>query len=112
MRDIENKILFEHIKSFAQKLRAMREHLAQAHKLYYKYQKEKWFLDAVEVYCEAVNSLVESLTLTDLKSRGFLAFLEYISNYVKSTGFTSLLSETKKLEADLFRLKILPPYKR
>lgn len=90
----------------------MREHLAQAHKLYYKYQKEKWFLDAVEVYCEAVNSLVESLTLTDLKSRGFLAFLEYISNYVKSTGFTSLLSETKKLEADLFRLKILPPYKR
>jgi hypothetical protein len=73
MRDLENEILFEHIKSFAQKMRAMREHLAQADKLYYKYQKEKWFLDAVEIYCDAVNCLVHDLSLADLKSRGFLA---------------------------------------
>jgi len=35
MRDLENKIVFEHIKSFAQKMREMREHLFQANKLYY-----------------------------------------------------------------------------
>ena len=30
MRDLENKNLFEHIQSFAQKMRTMREYLAQA----------------------------------------------------------------------------------
>jgi DNA mismatch repair protein MutS len=49
MQDLENATLFEHAKSFAQKMRTMREHLAQADKLYYKYQKEAWFLDAVEI---------------------------------------------------------------
>ena len=33
IRDLENEILFEHIKVFAQKMRAMREHLVQANKL-------------------------------------------------------------------------------
>jgi DNA mismatch repair protein MutS len=47
-RDLENETLFERIGSFAKKMRLMREQLAQADKLYYKYQKESWFLDAVE----------------------------------------------------------------
>ena len=111
MRDLENKTLFENIKSFAQKMRAMREHLAQADKLYYKYQKERWFLEAVEIYCDAVNCLVHDLSLVDLKSRGFLAFREYLTNYANSDRFTSLLAETKKLKADLSTSKILPAHK-
>lgn len=105
MLDLENKILFENIKSFAQRMRAMREHLAQKDKLYYKYQKESWFLDAVEIYCDAVNCLVHDLTLVDLKSRGFLAFREYLTNYTNSDRFTSLLAETKKLKDDLSTVK-------
>ncbi len=105
MRDLEDKFLFEHIKSFAQKMRAMRDHLAQADKLHYKYQKEKWFLDAVDIYCAAVNCLVHDLTLTDLQSRGFLAFREYLTNYAESGHFTSLLAETKKLKADSSAVK-------
>jgi hypothetical protein len=105
MKDLENEILFEYIKSFAQKMLAMREHLTQADKLYYTYQKKSWFLDAVEIYCEAVNILVDDLTLIDLKSRGFLTFREYITNYAKSGGFTLLLAETKKLKADLSAVK-------
>ncbi len=105
MRDLENHILFEHIQSFAQKMRAMRQHLTQADKLYYKYQKERWFLDVVEIYCEAVTCLVHDLTLVDVQSRGFLAFRDYVTNYVNSGRFTSLLAETKKLKADLSTVK-------
>lgn len=105
MQDLENKTLFAHIKSFAQKMRTMREHLTQADKLYYKYQKERWFLDAVEIYCDAVNCLVHDLTLIELKSRGFLAFREYLTNYTQSNRFMSLLTETKKLKADLSTVK-------
>lgn len=105
MQDLENGILFEYITSFAQKMRAMRDHLAQAEKLYYKYQKESWFLDAVEIYGDAVNGLVQDLTLVDLKSRGFLAFREYLTDYASSGPFTSLVAETKKLKADLATVK-------
>ena len=86
-------------------MRTMREHLAQADKLYYKYQKERWFLDAVEIYCDAVHCLAHDLSLADVKSRGFLAFREYLTNYANSERFTSLLAETKKLLADLSSVK-------
>jgi len=105
MRDLENKILFKYIKSFAQEMRAMREHIAQADKLYYKYQKESWFLDAVDIYCEAIKCLADDLNLVDIEARGFLTFREYITNYANSEGFTSLLAETKKLKADLSSVK-------
>jgi DNA mismatch repair protein MutS len=101
MQELENTILFEHIKSFTQKMRAMREYLTQADKLYYKYQKQSWLLDAVEIYCDAVTCLVHDLSLVGLKSCGFLAFREYLTNYAQSDLFASLLAETKKLKADL-----------
>lgn len=101
MRDLENEKLFEQITAFARKLRAMREHLAQANKLYYKYQKERWFLDAVELYCDAVTSLAHDLSSEALQSRGLLAFREYVTDYAHSEPFTALLVETKQLEADL-----------
>lgn len=101
LRDLENNILFEHIKSFAQKMRTMREYLAQADKLHYTYQKERWFLDAVALYCDTVTCLVYDLSLVDLQSRGFLAFREYVTDYASSARFTSLLAETKQLQADL-----------
>lgn len=65
MQDLENVLLYEHIRSFIQKLRAMREDLVQADKRYYRYQKESWFLDAVEVYCDAINCLAHDLTAAD-----------------------------------------------
>ena len=104
-QDLENKNLFENIKSFAQKMRTMREYIAQADKLYYKYQKEGWFLEAVEIYCDAVNCLVHDLSLTDLRSRGFLAFREYLTDYANSERFRSLLAETKKASDDLSSVK-------
>src|SRR5271155_1761872 len=54
MRDLENATLFAQVNSFALAMRSVREHLAQAAKLYYAHQKQAWHLDAVEIYCEAV----------------------------------------------------------
>lgn len=105
MRDLENTILLEYIQAFAQTMRKMRQRLAQAEKLYYTYQKERWFVDAVELYCEAVPRLVQDVSLVDVQSRGFLAFREYIANYVNSSRFTALLAETKKLKAALATVK-------
>lgn len=101
LRDLENEQLFEYIQTFAQKMRTMREHLAQAGKLHYMYQRERWFLDAVEIYCDAVLDLARDLSLVDVQSRGFVAFRDYLADYASSGSFTSLLAETKQLQADL-----------
>jgi hypothetical protein len=100
-QDLENEILLGNIKSFALKMGTMRRYLALVDELYYKYHKEGWFLEAVEIYCEAVTCLVHDLNLADLESRGLLAFREYMTNYANSGGFTSLQAETKRLKADL-----------
>lgn len=101
MQDLEHPRLYEHIQTFAGNMRTMREHLTQANKLHYQYQKERWFLDAVDIYCDAVTDLLSHLSQLTLQSRGFLAFREYMTSYVSSGRFTSLLSETKQLKADL-----------
>ena len=105
MRDLENEVLFKNINSFSEKMRTMRAFLVQADKLYYKYQKERMFLDAVAIYCDAVNCLGHDLSLADLKSRGFLGFRTYLASYAESNPFTSLLAETKKLIDDLSSVK-------
>jgi DNA mismatch repair protein MutS len=101
LRDLENRTLFGHIGSFAQKMRSMRDHLGQADKLYYPYQKQSWFLDAVGVYSDAVSCLTRDLTLADLRSRGFLEFRDYLTSYTTSGEFVSLLADTQKLKAGL-----------
>lgn len=105
MLDLENEVLFEDIKSFSEKMRAMRSYLVQADKLYYKYQKERMFLEAISIYCDAVNCLGHDLSMVDLKSRGFLAFGAYLTNYAASNPFTSLVAATKKLIDDLLSVK-------
>lgn len=101
MRDLEQHQLFEQLTAFAHKLRAMRDHLVQTGKLYYKYQKERWFLDAVDLYCDAVTGLVDDLSQAEIHSRGFLAFRTYVTDYARSDHFTALRAETKQLKADL-----------
>ncbi len=105
MQDLESATLFERVKSFTQKMRAMREQLVQADDLVHRHQKEAWFLDAVEIYCDAVNCFADDLSNEAVKSRGFLAFHKYLANYVQSDGFTALLAETKKIRADLAAAK-------
>jgi hypothetical protein len=101
LRDLENQALLGYIQSFAQAMRTMRDHLAQVDKRYYKCQKESWFLDAVDVYCNAVKCLTRDLTLTELRSRGFVALRDYLANYTKSSDFISLADDMRKLKDDL-----------
>lgn len=101
LADLDGTPLSGHITSFAQKMRAMREHLAQAGKLRYKYQKESWFLDAADIYCEAVSALTQDLAVANVRSRGFLSLREYLSDYARSRTFTSLLADTRTVKDDL-----------
>jgi len=101
LRDLESEALFGYVRSFAEAMRTMRSHLVQSEKLYYKRQKQSWFLDAAGVYCDAVRRLSHDLETADLYSRGFLAFREFLKNYAESTGFVTLAADTEKLKTAL-----------
>jgi DNA mismatch repair protein MutS len=101
LRDLDGTAVREHVRSFAQKMQEMRESLAQAAALRYRYQKEALFLEAVGIYCEAVTCLARDLALAGLRSVGFLALREYLSAYTGSAEFESLVAATNKLKDDL-----------
>ncbi len=100
-KDLQNEVLLGSIKIFSERMRVMRRYLALVDKLYYRYHKEGWFLEALNVYCDAITTLVRDLKSTDLKSEGLLAFREYLSEYADSDWFNNFLAETKKLKEDL-----------
>jgi DNA mismatch repair protein MutS len=77
MQDLQNADLLNCIKTFANAMRDVRAHLAQAGKLHYQHQKEAWHLDAVGIYCNAVRDLSHGLEELAPKSRGLLGLREY-----------------------------------
>ncbi len=101
LRDLEREALFGYVRAFAEAMRTMRSHLAQSERLSYKRQKQSWFMDSVGIYCEAVKRLSRNLEISDLHSRGLLAFREFLKNYIESTQFVSLAADTEKLKAEL-----------
>ena len=110
-RDLEDPALLRAIQDLAQNMRAMRDHLGLAGKAQYRYQRERWFLDAAGIYCDAVIRLDRELSSAPPRSRGFLALRDYLAAYVASDGFGALLADTRQLKADLasitYRLQIL-----
>ncbi len=101
MQEFEGRDPARIVGVFAQQMHTMRGYLARADRLYYPIQKQRWFLDAVEVYCGAVDSLARDLSATDLRSRGFMAFRDYMKDYSNSERFRLLEVETRQLKADL-----------
>ena len=105
MRDMEDETLMAHINTFAEKMVILRRYLALAEKVDFNYHKEGWFLEAVLVYCQAMTDLTHNLDLVHLKSRGFLAFRDYVRNYIGSREFQSLLKEAEEVKAVLSRIR-------
>lgn len=100
-RDLENHLLLENIKTFAEKMVLVHRHLNILSKLHYRFHQEGWFLEAAVEYCDAVICLASNLSSTNLSSHGFKEFCEYINQYTQSIQFKSLMTETKSLNTDL-----------
>lgn len=105
MRDLEEKPLRRHVESFAQEMREMRRHLAQADKLRNEYQKMSWFLDGVQIYCDAVKNLRDGLSGTNPASKGVRDLSRFLEAYINSEGFAALHAETRKLNEKLSEIR-------
>ena len=99
MQDLEAAPLMQAVQSFSQRMRDMRQRLAQ--KLYYPQEKERWFLGAAEVYGEAVEGLGRDLQRLALSSRGMRSLRDHLADYLQSASYRKLAGDTTSLKSDL-----------
>jgi hypothetical protein len=104
-RDLEGRETRQAVALFSRRMRDMRLQLGQAKERYYEYEKLRWFLRAVETYCDAVEGLWQDLNRLELASRGLLALREYLAQYVGSASFGALAAQARKLVADLSAIR-------
>jgi DNA mismatch repair protein MutS len=105
MRDLESEPLFQGVKSFSNEMHRMRGHLAAAKNWSYKFSKERWFLDAVEIYCAAVVELRRVLEMAGPNSRGLRSFRKYLGQYVESDRFQTLRREADAVKSELSAIR-------
>jgi len=103
-RDLEQDAVREAVRSFAEQMQRMRRFLGLAKKQHYKYEKERWFLDAAAIYCDAVSSMARALADLELSSAGFQGLRDHVTTYTASERFTSLTDETRAILDGLARV--------
>jgi len=105
MRDLEDTALRRAIDSFSDGMREMRRRLEQANKRYYRREKERWFLEAVDLYGDTVGRLHQDLLGLDPVSPGMRAFRDYLTKHVASSAFRARAAETRRLKSELASIK-------
>ncbi|HZD68862.1 MAG TPA: DNA mismatch repair protein MutS [Actinomycetes bacterium] len=101
LRDLEKPAVQASVDGFAERMRRMRNHLVQVGELHYQLQKQAWFLDAVQIYCDAVGMLAQELAAHEVTSAGLDGLRGYLADYTASERFTSLASQTRALKQAL-----------
>lgn len=101
LRDLEKPQVASAVETFAEGMRRVRRHRAQIEMLHSGPQKQRWFTDMVECYCETVRSFGDSLADLDLASTGLLGLRDYLAGYVGSETFAALESETNRVKKSL-----------
>lgn len=98
LRDLEQPEVLDAVRGFAAEMRAMRAHLEESERLHYELQQQAWFVEAVEIYVEAVSALAGDLGAAELAWEGMTGFREYLAEYVTREAFTSLVEEARALK--------------
>lgn len=103
-RDLELDGVRVAVAAFCTGMERVRRYLTLSEKQRYKYEKERWFLDAAAAYCDAVSQLHSGLVAVDLGSRGFKALRDFLSTYTASERFRSLRSNVTSVLDSLGRV--------
>jgi DNA mismatch repair protein MutS len=105
LRDLQDKDVRDAVEEYARGMDAMRQCLTQANKLRYRYQRQRWFLAAVDIYCRATLAFAERCRELEPRSAGLLSFREYLDGYTRSGEFNQTVTEARDLMARLAEVR-------
>ncbi len=105
LRDLQDKDVRDAVEEYARGMDAMRQCLTQANKLRYKYQRQRWFLAAVDIYCRATLAFAERCRELEPRSAGLLSFREYLDGYTRSGEYNQTVTEARDLMARLAEVR-------
>jgi DNA mismatch repair protein MutS len=105
MRDLEDRQTFGKVKVFSENVRTTRHRLSEAGKRYFKYEKERWFLDAAEIYCAAILNLRRSFDEKPPSANALQSFYQYLVRYTESEAFETLADDIKHLKDGLSSIR-------
>lgn len=101
LTDIEQESVFGTLKEFEIAMNSVKVGLQKSEKLSCKYQRERWLLDSVDLYCDSVVKLHSSLSSLAVNSEGLLSFKTYLESYIASDRFKEMFEHTKMLKRGL-----------
>lgn len=109
-RDLESSALAATLRLFADGMRVVRGRLARFHNSRYRYERERWLVEAVAVYIPTVAALADGLDAADTRSRGLGQIVDHLRRYLGSEAFARLGSDVREvtdaLDALDFRVRI------
>lgn len=100
-RDIERREVFTCIRSFASSMRTTRGNFLESEKRLYRREGQRWFLEAVDIYCSAVTQLIGDLNNITVRSAGLRALSVFLARYVHSSEFRALKEAVRKILTEL-----------
>jgi len=100
-RDLEREATLTAIKAFAASMAQVRERERRAERSDYRYERERWHLDASAAYVAAVDDLAEALRTPDVRSRGLAGYADYLATYLKADAFRGLAADIERLDDQL-----------
>jgi len=102
MEDLEKPSIMQAVRSFSEQMRELRSCLAKTEEFHdYRYAYERWFLYAVALYVNTIEHLTGALQSDRVRSRGLLAFREYLNFRMSSEVFQRISGEARTLKSDL-----------
>jgi len=96
-RDLEDHAIFACISTFEESMQEIRKKTAQMGKLHERYQRERYFLDVVQSYTDAVVVLRDQLIGAHPASRGLRLFRDFVVSYSGSPAFGALIAEADQV---------------
>ncbi len=105
MGDLEQDRVLAAVRGFADAMRTMRRQLEAADRLRQVHQRQRWFLQAVDVYCDAVEAFAAQLSECVVASPAFAGLRDHLSRYVRSDAFASLRDQTRELVDELAEIR-------
>lgn len=95
--DLECASIHELVTRFATGMQRVRARIERARKSYFRYQRQRWFLEAARMYCAAVQTIRTDLGASSPSSRGLRGFATYLDGYLASEGFRGLRDDADEV---------------